>query len=75
MEQWSGPELRCPDLGPKEHTWASFNKSLRAVLDCFFYRSKTGQSCLGDTTACCAAAWQRCCLTTKAYRQGLISRA
>ena len=32
-------------------TWASFNESRRAVLDCFFYRSKTGQACLRDTAA------------------------
>ena len=54
LEAWSrGLGLSC--AAPKEHTWASFNESRRAVLDCFFYRSKTGQTCLGDTTAFNAA--------------------
>ena len=50
LEVWSS-ELGLSCAAPKEHTWASFNESRRAVLDCFFYRSKTGQACLGDTTA------------------------
>ena len=54
LEAWScGLGLSC--AAPKEHTWASFNESRRAVLDCFFYRSKTGQACLGDTAAFSAA--------------------
>ena len=50
LEAWSsGLGLSC--AAPKEHTWASFDESRRTVLDCFFYRSETGQACLGDTTA------------------------
>ena len=53
-EAWSrGLGLSC--AAPKEHSWASSNESRRAVLDCFFYRSKTGQACLGDTAAFSAA--------------------
>ena len=54
IEAWSsGLGLRC--AAQKEDTWASFNESRQAVLDCFFYRSKTGQACLGDTSAVSAA--------------------
>ena len=54
LAEWSAASgLTCAT--PAQATWMSIDESRKAVLDCFFWRSKTGQPCLEDTAALDAA--------------------
>ena len=54
LAEWSdGSGLTC--AAPREATWMSRDESRQAVLDCFFWRSKTGEPCLADPVALEAA--------------------
>ena len=47
---WSAASgLEC--CAPEAPTWSSFNDARRAVLDCFFCKSRTSLACLKDATA------------------------
>ena len=50
LRDWSAASgLEC--CAPEMPTWTSFNDARRAVLDCFFSRSKTSRPCLQDASA------------------------
>ena len=52
--EWSARSgLTC--VAPREATWLSMDESRPAVLDCFFWRSKSGLSCLEELVALEAA--------------------